>query len=404
MAGFVFPPPCRFERARQWAIRIFGEYLLPRFLILALCALTALPAVLAGAAIPETTALLKGADYIRTQQQADGSYSGTLEQTMDAVFAMRAAGFDPAKETTGTVGPADFLKAKIPAETRVPVLAKSALVAKAFGLDPKAVGGVDLIAKTNAAYDPAKGTYAADDFSQSVIMLGLACTGNTVPGAAAAALKANQLAESGGWGFGGFPDPDTTAIAVQALLATGTAKSDAPVTKAVAYFHANQGDDGGWGFDPTESNASSTAYVVQALLALGENPEAPAWQKGGVSPVAYLLSQQQADGSFKGFDPAFATNQAVPALAGRTFCNAPETPITRTRPVPTATPTATATRPVPTATSTSAPASPTAAPRPPATGTGAVPADGANAAMLVGGLALFAGALLLVPLVRERRG
>lgn len=384
-------------------MRIFGGILLPRVLILALCALTALPVLLAGAAIPETSALLKGADYIRTQQQADGSYSGTLEQTMDAVFAMRAAGFDPAKETAGTVGPADFLKAKVPTETRVPVLAKSALVAKALGLDPKAVGGVDLIAKTNAAYDPAKGTYAGDDFSQSVIMLSLACTGNTVPGAAAAALKANQLSESGGWGFGGFPDPDTTAIAVQALLATGSAKADAPLTKAVAYFHANQGDDGGWGFDPSESNASSTAYVVQALIALGENADGAAWQKNGVSPVAYLLTQQQDDGSFKGFDPAFATNQAVPALAGRTFCNAPETPITRTRPVATATPTATATRPAP-ATTTSAPASPTAAPRPPATGNGAAPSAGGNAATLVGGLALLAGALLLVSIERRRRG
>lgn len=377
---------------------------MPRVLILALCALTALPVLLAGAAIPETSALLKGADYIRTQQQADGSYSGTLEQTMDAVFAMRAAGFDPAKETAGSVGPADFLEAKVPAETRVPVLAKSALVAKALGLDPKAVGGVDLIAKTNAAYDSAKGTYAGDDFSQSVIMLSLACTGNTVPGAAATALKANQLSESGGWGFGGFPDPDTTAIAVQALLATGSAKADAPLTKAVAYFHANQGDDGGWGFDPSESNASSTAYVVQALIALGENADGAAWQKNGVSPVAYLLTQQQDDGSFKGFDPAFATNQAVPALAGRTFCNAPETPITRTRPVATATPTATATRPAPAATNTAAPASPTAAPRPPATGNGAAPLAGGNAIMLVGGLALLAGALLLVSIEGRRRG
>lgn len=374
-----------------------------RLIILALCALSALPVLLAGAAIPEATSFLKGADYIRAQQQADGSYSGTLEQTMDAVFALRAAGFDPAKETVGSTGPADLLKAKVASETRVPVLAKAALVAKALGLDPKATGGVDLIAKTTAAYDPAKGTYAGDDFSQSIIMLSLTCTGNSVPSAAATALKANQLAESGGWGFGGFPDPDTSAIAVQALLATGTTKSDAAVTKAVAYFHASQGNDGGWGFDPSESNASSTSYVIQALLALGESPDAAAWQKGGISPVAYLLSQQEADGSFKGFDPAFATNQAVPALAGRTFCNAPETPITRTKPAPTATPTATATRPAPTATATSGPVSPTAAPRPPATGNSAVSSEGRDAAFVVAGLAVVAGALLLLSIGKARR-
>lgn len=374
-----------------------------RFFILALCALTALPVVLAGAALPETSAVLKGTDFIRTQQQADASYSGTLEQTMDAVFAVRAAGFDPAKETAGGAGPADYIKAKLATETRVPVLAKAALVAKALGLDPKAVGGVDLIAKTNAAYDAGKGTYAGDDFSQSVIMLSLACTGNSVPLAAGAALKANQLAESGGWGFGGFADPDTTAIAVQALLATGSAKTDTSLTKATAYFHTSQGDDGGWGFDPTESNASSTAYVLQALLALGENPEAVGWQKGGVSPVAYLLSQQQADGSFLGFDPAFATNQVVPALAGRTFCNAPETPITRTKLAPTATPTATATRPAPTASATQPPASPTAAPLPPATGNGGARGANGEAGVFAGALALFVGGLLLVYLAKARR-
>lgn len=376
-----------------------------RLLVLALCALTALPVVLAGAALPESNAALKGAAYIRTQQQPDGSFSGTIEQTMDAVFAFRAAGFDPSKETVGNTGPADFVKAKLASETRVPVLAKAALVARALGLDPRSIGGVDLIARTNAAYDPAKGTYAADDFSQSVIMLGLACTGSAVPSAAATALKANQLTESGGWGFGGFPDPDTTAIAVQALLATGAQTSDPAIAKAVAYLHANQGEDGGWGFDPAESNASSTAYVVQALLALGENPEAAAWQKSSVSPVAYLLSQQEPDGSFKGFDPAFATNQALPAIAGRTFCNAPETPITRTRPAPAPTPTATPTRPVPSPTATSPTAMPsqTAAPRPPATGNTASPQAGANSGIAVVGLALFAGALVVVTLERSRR-
>lgn len=377
-----------------------------RILIFALCAIAALPAVFASAAIPETTSMLKGADYIRTQQQADGSYSGAIGQTMDAVFALRAAGFDPAKETIGAVSPADYLKAKAATETAVPVLAKAALTAKALGLDPKNTGGVDLITKASAAYDSASGAFASDDFSQSIVMLGLACTGNTVPAGAGTALAANQIADGGGWGFGGFADPDTTAIAIQALLATGTPKTDAAVTKAVAYLHASQGSDGGWGFDPTASNASSTAYVVQALLALGENPESTGWQKGGVSPVAFLLSQQETDGSFKGFDPAFSTNQVLPALAGRTFCNAAETAITRTRPAvtPTATPTqpsptTTATTPpaTPTAPATTAPATTTAAPRPPSTGNSAAPADDTNTGLLVAAaVVLMAGGVLTI--------
>ncbi|MCC6961444.1 MAG: terpene cyclase/mutase family protein [Dehalococcoidia bacterium] len=371
-----------------------------KFALLALCALAALPAMFAAAATTESTAVLNGAAYLRTQQKPDGSYSGALGQTMDAVFAIRSAGYDPAKETVDGKSPADYLKAQLATEARVPVLAKAALAARALGLDPRATGGVDLIAKTTAAYDSATGAYAGDDFSQSIVMIGLACTGNTVPAGAAAALVKNQIADSGGWGFGGFADPDTTAIAVQALLAAGTAKTDASITKAVAFFHATQGSDGGWGFDPSASNASSTAYVIQALIALGENPSAAGWQKDGVSPIAYLLSQQEADGSFKGFDPVVGTNQALPPLAGRTFCNAADTPITLTRPTPTATPsptvatptatvpTATATPPTTAPSATTAPATPSVAPRPPATGNTAVSAESNDPLLLAGGAIL----------------
>ena len=146
-------------------------------------------------------------------------------------------------------------------------------------------------------------------------MLGLVCTGNSVPASAATALKATALA-TGGWGFGGFADPDTTAIAIQALLASGVAKTDPAVVKALTYLKAGQGEDGGWGFDPTQSNAASTAFVVQAFIALGENPDAAAYQKAGVSPVAYLGSQQLADGSFAGFDPPMRRARYSPLSRG----------------------------------------------------------------------------------------
>jgi hypothetical protein len=380
--------------------------LLRRFFLLLGSALLALPAIVASATLPETSAVLRGSAYIRTTQLPDGSYSTSAGQTMDAIFAMRAAGYDPAKETIGGKSPADYVKANAAATSGAAAAGKAALGAKAAGLDPKAVDGADLIAKINAAYDSAKGTYAADDFSQSIAMLGLACTGNSVQAGAVAALKTNQVAADGGWGFGGVSDPDTTAIAVQALLAAGVAKTDPAVTKALAYFTAHQGDDGGFGYDTTASNASSTAFVVQALLALGENSEGAAWLKGGVSPVAYLLTQQQPDGSFLGFDPAFATNQVLPALAGRTYCNAPETPITRTRPAvtPTATPaTPTAT---PTSPATQPPATQTSAPKPPATGdSGTNGGDASQREVVVLGVALvvLGGTLSLATRSRRER-
>lgn len=358
-----------------------------RFLLPLAAALLALPIFAAGAALPKADAIDAGAAYIRSQHQPDGGYASSPGQTMDAIYALRSAGYDPAKDSVGGVTPVDYLKANAAALTSPGAAAKGALAAKALGLDPKAVGGIDLPGVVAAAYDPATGAYAGDDFSQSIAMIGLACTDNPVEAKASDALRATQVETDGGWGFGGGSDPDTTAIAIQALVATGVPATDPALVKALAYVKASQGNDGGWGFDPSESNASSTAYVVQALIALGEDPEASAWEKDGVTPVEYLLSQQNADGSFKGFDPAYAANQVLPALAGKTFCDAPETPVTRQ--APTSTPTT-----MPTATT---------APRPPSTGNTASSASGGpGLAIALGALALLGSAASLAA-IRGRR-
>lgn len=369
-------------------------------LVLPLAAMVAAFSILtASAAIPEKDAVNKGSAYLQGKLKADGSYGGdSFGQNADAILAVRAAGFDPAMDMLpGGKTPADYLKANAAAQNKPASAGKAAVAAKAAGLDPKNVGGANLIATITGGYDASKGTYASDDFSQSIAMLGLACTGNTVPSAALSALKATQLSD-GGWGFGGSSDPDTTAIAMQALLAGGVAKDDPAITKATTWIKTNQLPDGGWGFAP-ESNTSSTAYVVQALFAAGQSIDIPIYILPGASPRTYLLSQQNADGSFTGFDPVIATAQTVPALAGRTYCNSADTPITQVRQQPTATPSATAsatstTTAVPTAT-----ASKTSAPLPPSTGSGvASQGDGVAPELLAlaAVIAAASGAVLLL--------
>jgi hypothetical protein len=346
-----------------------------RTLFFILAALVALPILAASAAIPETKAVNSGAAYIASLQTPDGGYGGlSIGQNEDAILAVRAAGFDPAKDIApGGKTPVDYLVANAASAVKPAEAGKAALAAKALGLDPKSVGGTNLIANINAGLDASSGKFAADDFSQAIAMIGLACTGNSVPASASSALKATQITPEGGWGFAGASDPDTTALAIQALLAAGVPKTDASITKAIGYIKTSQLPDGGWGFPP-DSNANSTAYVVQALIAAGESLDIPVYIKAGASPVSFLLSQQNADGSFVGFNIPLATEQALPALAGRTLCNEAETAITQVRPQSTPTPSATASAtPVGTSTpSASATARPslTAAPGAPATGSG----------------------------------
>ncbi len=327
-----------------------------RVLLALFTLLAALPLAFASAATPTQTAVLRGADFIRTTQQADGGFGGFGPgQTMDAIYALRAAGIQPETVTRDGKSPADYLRANAASLDTPAAAAKGVLGAVAMRMDPRAVGGVDLVGRIRAGFNEGTGRYAEDDFSHAVAIFGLACTGNSVPGTALFALRGTQL-DDGSWGFGGFGDPDTTAIAIEALGAAGVGPADSDVREALAYLQTTQAADGGWGFDPAASNASSTAYVVQALIAAGEDPASATYLKAGGNPISFLLSQQQADGSFIGYDPAYSTNQVVPALAGRTFCNAVTTPPASAPP---------AAPPPPTA---SPKASPT--PLPPSTGSG----------------------------------
>ncbi len=212
-----------------------------RFLLPLAAAFLALPIFAAGAALPKADAIDAGAAYIRSLQQPDGGYASSPGQSMDAIYALRTAGYDPAKDSVGGVTPVDYLKANVAALTSPGAAAKGALAAKALGLDPKTVNGIDLAGIVAAAYDPDTGAYAGDDFSQSIAMIGLACTGNPVEAKAIDALRATQVETEGGWGFGGGSDPDTTAVAIQALVATGVPATDPALVQALAYVKASQG-------------------------------------------------------------------------------------------------------------------------------------------------------------------
>lgn len=330
----------------------------------------ALPLFAAVAAHPTQDATLRGVEFIRTTQQPDGGFGGFGPgQSLDAILAIRSAGLDPNTFDASGNTPLDFVVDRAADLAANPALAgKAALAARALALDPRDVGGVDFVAAIIAGYDPASGLYAEDAFSHSLAMIGLACgAGMPVPSGAVVALRDAQLGD-GGWGFGGSSDADTTGLALQALAAAGIPPTDPAIVRAVEFLRAVQGNDGGWGFDPDDSNANSTALALQGLIAAGEDIHSLAYARSGVTPVAFLLAIQQPDGAFPGFDPAFATNQAVPALAGKTLCDAPNTPA---RPAPAAAPT----------------------PRPPATGTGI---DGETPGGSDTSAPVIAGALILL--------
>ena len=160
-------------------------------------------------------------------------------------------------------------------------------------------------------------------------MLGTKALSQTVSDQARTYLKSIINAD-GGWGWSlGASDTNGTALALQALIAAGELTSTTEVISGVNYLEAAQNDDGGFPYDPnavtgTDSDTNSTAYVVQALMAAGQNPLTGTWIISATNPISYLLSMQLSDGSLAWMSSnpqpnQFATRQAVPALLGRSF-------------------------------------------------------------------------------------
>ena len=285
-----------------------------------------------------------GLDYLTAQQQSDGGFSNgfsdgsDLGTTCDVVLAIAAAGQDASTwRSADDRSPLDYLAAQTAAGAvdSVGMRAKVSMALLATGQDPASFAGHDLLGELEAAYDAETGSYGSSIFDQSLAMLALFDAGHAVPQGAADYLLANQT-DDGAWAlFGGTTsgtgDTNTTAVAIQALLVTGH-RDD--IGTAFAYLQRVQNTDGGFPYqDPspygTDTDANSTAYVLQALLTAGEpmsnwNP----WPSAADPYGALLgLHDPQSGGFF--WQAAFpypnvlATAQAIPALNGYTLVNLP---------------------------------------------------------------------------------
>ncbi|MBN1955176.1 MAG: terpene cyclase/mutase family protein [Anaerolineae bacterium] len=296
-------------------------------------------AVLPASAIdPVETAL----GYLAAQQQADGGFTNgfsagsDLGTTCDVILAIAAAGQDPSDwRSAGGYSPLDYLASQVAsgAADTVGLQAKVALALRATGLDPADFAGRDLVAELEAAYDGTTGSYGSNVVDQALAMLALFHAGRPVPDPAAQYLLANQTTD-GAWAlFGGTAaatgDTNTTALAIQALLVTGHRDE---IGAAFAYLQRVQNDDGGFPYQSpsaygTDTDANSTAYVYQALLAAGE--PMVNWTPAGVDPLGALGNLYDPDsGAFfwQGalpFPNVLATAQAIPALRGYSFVELP---------------------------------------------------------------------------------
>ena len=272
--------------------------------------------------------------YLQAQQQPDGGMPGLSgpsdpATTARALLAFKAHGVNPiVLSSTGGKSLVDFLKESYPdyivddngllfpgnAGLMLAALATSDQIPVGFSDSILATLQPDGSFSTPASKDFTTGTYT--DFSQALVLLGLAGAKTPIPAESVDYLINRQL-QDGTWDNGFGSDPDTTAIVTIALLSTGQVPFDHPaILKALDYFHSTQLDNGGWrpSWDTDELNADTTGWISLALTTAAQ--DLSNWTKNGATPQDALLSQLQDDGSIGGtYVGVYSTLEALLGLA-----------------------------------------------------------------------------------------
>lgn len=264
--------------------------------------------------------------WLQGQQSAKnggyGGMSGTAETMLAigangiAADAWRAEGASPSLQTHARIHQAKFSRKDVASAGKT----AAAIAAADACWTANAIRPSAWFSDTLGAYAPHAGFNAWG-------ILGTLAVSETVPTSAVENLRESILPE-GAWewqsGFG--PDTNTTALAIQTLIAAGEPVTATEIVSGLAYLRQAQQPDGGFAYDLKGgfgSDANSTAYVIQALAAAGEDAESEAWRVDGHTAIDWLLSVQMADGGFA-WQPGTgsnlaATQQAIPALLGRAY-------------------------------------------------------------------------------------
>jgi len=290
--------------------------------------------------IPDRSQVIQaGLAYLQSQQQADGGivgFSGVSDPdtTARSVLAFVTAG-KPVSEMLSAEGNSMLVYLAAQAITYThdttgtlfPGRAGVLLTAVSLsGGDPSAFGGMDLAGDLENSFHPDTGAYSttaqqelsngkASDLTQAWAILGLSLAGHSVPDAAIQYLIQSQ-AMDGSWGP---DDPDTTALAVTAVLASRKVDVQSDVIQnALGYFHNTQASSAGWrpSWDTDPLNADSTGWIMQALVSAGEDLRGQNWAKDQTNPVDALLGLHKSDGSIGGtYANTYSTVEAIIGLS-----------------------------------------------------------------------------------------
>ncbi len=290
-----------------------------------------LVALTAGLALPARAAAASPTSYLLSAQNADGGFGAAPGARSDPLFTawaalgLAAAGHNPADVHRGGASALTALRAQARGVSSPADLERTLLVAGAAGVGPRGVvPGRDLGAELLGA-QAGDGSFSGQVNVTAFGILALPGTGRGRLAAAGRWLAAQQNSD-GGFGFarrGGASDVDDTGAVLEALVVAGRGGTHASA-RALRYLRIQQDPDGGLPASPgAGSNAQSTAFAIQGMIAAGQDP-ARIVARSGRSPLGYLRGLIAPDGSVRYSrsspqTPVWVTGQALLALQRRAF-------------------------------------------------------------------------------------
>ena len=264
----------------------------------------------------------KAMTWLRGQQViTDGSYFGSAAASVETLLAIGANHEDAGEWRAAEDAPSllDFLVEQGAAYSQEGVAEAGKLAVALSAAD--ACWPADAL-KPSAYYSPTLDALHTDAGFLAWGILGTLALDEPVPTGSVDRLLGLALPD-GGWEWSAEwgRDTNSTAVAIQALVASGVPMTHSAIISAQNYLQSTASPEGGYSYDPNAAwgnvaDSNSTAYVLQALAALGVAAPDEA--------VNFLLGLQSEDGAlgWQVAQPAAnagATQQAIPALLGQPF-------------------------------------------------------------------------------------
>lgn len=346
----------------------------------------------ASAFSPQTQAATAAIGWLHTQQGPDGTVAKDPSRTEETVWGLVANGASIESFATNGKTTLDSLRSNIASEeASAGNIGSLVMAVDAANLQPNNFAGRNLLQDLECKYDPATGAYNTQVFNDALAVMAIPA-GEAPAKAIDFVINAQQA--DGGWEFspGYGSDTNTTALVLMGLKAQA-ALSSTVSTRALAYLKSQQQASGGFQYTAGtgDSDPDSDALVIEALLAVGQDPTGISWSLANKNALTDLLSFQYSTGGFGYYRPGtnataapdpLSTTQPLVALAATYL---PVRPSAGT--MPTNCPAATSSSPGPNPT-----AKPAPTPRPATvelaqTGGSPLPAG----ALLIGGLMLSLG-------------